>query len=531
MAVIVGANAGTGERSPLRYAETDAGKVAQTLVELGGLDPADLFLLQGRPLSSLREVLDLARRRVAGWHEVADTRVVLIFYFSGHSDGEALELGRERLGFGELRRWLGSTGAEVRLAIVDSCKSGALLAAKGGSPGPAFQIRLTDELSSSGEALLTSSAADELALESREIRGSFFTHHLVSGLRGAADSSGDGNVTLAEAYQYAYARTLAATSGTLIGPQHPVYDYRLSGQGELVLSALARPMAALELPAGFERVLVVHLVRDQVLAEIPAGAALRVVVPPGDYAVRAWRTRRDLRRPGQRARRRDAAGARRGAARVAGDAGEHQGRRAGGGGDRERPAAAARACAVLRRRHAGRDRRGRRLARVGAAGRAHAQGLRPVPRGRHLHRPRRELVETSALIFGGYRFGLAGVRLSGFIGLEVGGGLVSQNLDAGGAGRSATLLFAPWLGGALRVSSGSRSPSKATSPSAGSAATARTPSRCYPPAGSASWSTSNRQIQINAEAHRVRGSLMGRTDPTHSQSVSACSAGSALIWL
>src|SRR5262249_32776005 len=192
-------------------------------------------------------------------------------------------------GFLELRRWLSSTGAEVRVAIVDTCKSGALLAAKGGKPGPAFQIRLNDDLASNGEALLTSSAADELALESREIRGSFFTHHLVSGLRGAADSSGDGNVTLAEAYQYAFAHTVSATAGALIGPQHPAYDYRLSGQGELVLSTLSKPSASLTLPAEFDRVLVVQLVRDQVLAELPPGAAVRVAVPPGAYAVRAWR--------------------------------------------------------------------------------------------------------------------------------------------------------------------------------------------------------------------------------------------------
>ena len=40
---------------------------------------------------------------------------------------------RDRLTFSELRHWLGSTGAEVRLALVDSCKSGALLAVKGGA--------------------------------------------------------------------------------------------------------------------------------------------------------------------------------------------------------------------------------------------------------------------------------------------------------------------------------------------------------------------------------------------------------------
>jgi hypothetical protein len=289
VAVVVGNNAGNNARSALQFAEADAGKMARTLVELGGVRTDDLFLLQGRPLATVRETFLRAKERVAALHRDQETRVVLLFYFSGHSDGEVLELGAERLSFGELRRFLADTAAEVRVVVVDSCRSGALLAAKGGAPGPSFQIHLADSLASTGEAILTSSAADELALESTEIRGSFFTHHLISGLRGAADTSGDGLVTLAEAYQYAFVHTVSATSSAFAGSQHPAYDFRLSGQGELVLAELSHPAAALELPAGFDRILVVQLLRDQVLAELPAGAALRVVVPPGEYAVRALR--------------------------------------------------------------------------------------------------------------------------------------------------------------------------------------------------------------------------------------------------
>lgn len=289
VAVVIGNNAGAADRNSLHYAEVDAGKLAGTLVELGGIAADNLFLLQGRDLNALRGALDLAKSRVVDWHKSSDARVVLMFYFSGHSDGTAIEIGRERLTFSELRKWLSSTGAEVRVAIVDSCRSGALLATKGGRPGPAFQIRLSDDLASRGEALLTSSAADELALESKEIRGSFFTHHFVSGLRGAADSSGDGNVTLAEAYQYAFSHTVSATAGTLIGPQHPAYDYRLAGQGELVLTELSKPDAAIGLPEGFDRILVIQLLRDQVLAELPMGATNQIAVPPGDYVVRAWK--------------------------------------------------------------------------------------------------------------------------------------------------------------------------------------------------------------------------------------------------
>ena len=288
VAIVVGNNHGNGDRPALHYAETDAAKFADVLVELGGVAPADLALLQGKDLAALDAALAHAKQRIAEFHANPGDRVVVLFYFSGHSDGEALELGKDRLSFGQLRQWLATAGADVRVALVDSCKSGALLAAKGGTPGPAFQIRLTDDVASTGEALLTSSAADEVALESREIGGSFFTHHFISGLRGAADSSGDGIVTLTEAYQYAYAHTIKTTGETVIGPQHPAYDYRLTGQGELVLAELSKPTAQLSLPHGFERILVADRARDEVIAEVGPDAREVLAVKPGRYTIRAW---------------------------------------------------------------------------------------------------------------------------------------------------------------------------------------------------------------------------------------------------
>ena len=289
IAIVVGNNTGNGDRPALHYAETDAAKFADVLTELGGVEPADLILLQGKDLAALDAALDKAKERIAAFHTDPTSRVVVLFYFSGHSDGEALELGRDRLTFARLREWLATAGADVRVALVDSCKSGALLAAKGGSLGLAFQIRLSDDVASTGEALLTSSAADEVALESREIGGSFFTHHFISGLRGAADASGDGIVTLTEAYQYAYAHTIKTTGETVIGPQHPAYDYRLTGQGELVLAELSKPTAKLSLPRGFERILVIDRKRDEVIAEVGPDAREVLAVKPGSYRIRAWR--------------------------------------------------------------------------------------------------------------------------------------------------------------------------------------------------------------------------------------------------
>lgn len=289
IAVVVGSNHGDASHAVLRYAEQDAAKLSTVLGELGGLAPTDLLLLRGPTVAVVRAALDEAARRVASWHAERRGQAVLLFYFSGHSDGQVLELSDQALPFSELRQRLAASGADVRLVIVDSCRSGALLALKGGTLGQAFDIRLADDLASTGEALIASSAADEAALESSEIGASFFSHHLVSGLRGGADLNGDGLVTLAEAFQYAASRTLRATSDTLVGPQHAAYDYHLAGRGDLVLTELTRPSAVLDLPPNFDRLLLVAAAREEAIAELGPRSARRIAVPAGAYQVQGWR--------------------------------------------------------------------------------------------------------------------------------------------------------------------------------------------------------------------------------------------------
>ncbi|MFT3841431.1 MAG: caspase family protein [Myxococcaceae bacterium] len=289
LAIVVGNNAGEGAYQPLRYAESDAGKMARVLVELGDVLGDDVLLLQGRRVSDLERAIGDARERVAQFKKSPDTRAVLIFYFSGHSDGESIEMGTEKLPYARLKAMLAGTGADLRVAIVDACKSGGGFQEKGGKPAEAFAIKLTDTLVASGEAFITSSAADESALESSEVMGSYFTHNFISGLRGAADSSGDRLVTLAEAYRYAYDRTVQATAMAPVGVQHPNYDFRLSGQGELVLSSLVKPSASFLLPDGADRTMVTDLVRDQVVVEVPSGPAREVALAPGEYGVRAFK--------------------------------------------------------------------------------------------------------------------------------------------------------------------------------------------------------------------------------------------------
>lgn len=270
VAVLLGNNNGGPGRPVLHYAEEDAASVGRVLVELGGFVPADVHVLLGRDLKDVRAELGRVRADIAA-AKSAGQSVMLLFYYSGHSDGVAFELNAERWAFADMRDDLKALGADLRVAIVDSCKSGALLTEKGGTPGPSFDIRFTDDLVTKGEAVLTSSAPEEMALESREIHGSFFSHHFVSGLRGAADSSGDGRVTLGEAYRYAFTNTLLATSNTLSGPQHPAFDYKLAGEGELVLTEVLARGATLSLPQGFDRLLVVDEEHRRVVAELLPG--------------------------------------------------------------------------------------------------------------------------------------------------------------------------------------------------------------------------------------------------------------------
>ena len=120
---------------------------------------------------------------------------------------------------------------------------------KGARKGPAFEIAADGMHETQGLVLLTSSSADEDSQESDALAGSYFSHHFASGLRGGADRSGDRVVTLSEAYEYAYARTVAETAETAAGAQHPTFDYDLKGNGNLVLSELGLGREGLYVPA------------------------------------------------------------------------------------------------------------------------------------------------------------------------------------------------------------------------------------------------------------------------------------------
>ena len=275
---IVSSSSQADGQMTLRYAERDAQRTAAVLRELGAFDAADVWLLPGTSGPALRDALDRAERRAA-----VEPGSTIVLYYSGHADPEGLLLGDERFTYLELRQRLASSKAQIRVAILDACNSGGATRTKGGRPSSGPPFAPVEPVRVQGAAILASSGAGELAQESNEIDGSFFTHHFISGLRGAGDRDGDGKVTLGEAYAYAYTRTIAATVSTLWGTQHPSYDYRLSGTGDLVLTTLTRERQAISFaPGAHDHYAVLNQAREAV-AEVQSDPHLR----PADVAARA----------------------------------------------------------------------------------------------------------------------------------------------------------------------------------------------------------------------------------------------------
>lgn len=282
-ALVVGNNIGNDPAHALRYAEEEVGRLGDVLRRAGQFQQVDI--LRGVGKAEVERALDVARQRMAA-DRAAGRTTLFIFYYSGHGDAEALELGSTRLPLRDLRLALEQSPADVRLAFVDACQSGALTGWKGGRRAPGYEVRMVDPGNVQGLAIVTSSTESELSQESEDLRGSYFSHNLMVGLQGLADRSADGQVTLSELYEFAFQRTLASTALSPMGGQHPSYVYRMSGTGDVVLSRTRPSDARLRFPPDAGATYTV-LRGGDVIAELVAMPTSEVylAVPAGRYRV------------------------------------------------------------------------------------------------------------------------------------------------------------------------------------------------------------------------------------------------------
>jgi len=286
-ALVAAANDGGPDRPPLRYALSDAERFARVIVELGGVSPGHAILLKQPRLKELEDAIDLLERRVAEARRAGNggARTEVLVYFSGHADDKGLLLGEDRYSYRSLRDRLDEVPADVRIAVLDACASGAITRLKGGRRQRPFLVDESADMR--GHAFLTSSAESEAAQESDRIQASYFTHYLVSGLRGAADVTGDGKVTLNEAYQFAFNETLGRTVDTQGGAQHPSYDISLSGTGDVVMTDLRQTSATLVLGGELDGRFFVRNAKQELVVELykPYGRRVELGVEPGSYEV------------------------------------------------------------------------------------------------------------------------------------------------------------------------------------------------------------------------------------------------------
>ncbi|PCC70270.1 hypothetical protein SAMN02745121_03402 [Nannocystis exedens] len=302
IALIVGANDGGPGRVKLRYAGSDAKGLSRVLAEVGGIDRRDSFVLIDPSPTQFLDGFRWAQDRVAK-ARAAGERVQFLFYYSGHADDRGVHLGASQIDYPKLRGLIHAVDAQVRLGLLDSCSSGAFVRLKGGKMRPPLS---TGDPNIQGHAFLTSSSAEEAAQESDRIGGSYFTHYLVSGLRGAADVNRDRRVTLHEAYRFAFDETLKGTETTLGRAQHPVYDIQLVGTGDLVMTDLRETTATLDIHSSVGGRVYVRDADGRLAAELYKGVgagAVSLALEPGRYSIviddgaKMWRGTVDV-RPG-----------------------------------------------------------------------------------------------------------------------------------------------------------------------------------------------------------------------------------------
>ncbi len=239
-AVIMGCNNGGNDVVPLKFAENDAGEFADILHTLGGFQPGNIHIVPAGDSAGLHRHLFFIDSLIR--HD-SDPNRLFLFYYSGHADANSLMLGNRRFSLHKLHGFFNSCAASVKIGIFDACYSGAVTTLKGGKQTQPFFFQ--EEQTIAGQVIIASSAATEAAQESQTLKGSIFSHHWFNALRGSADLSGSRQVTLNQAYQYAYRKTIETTALISGEIQHPVFKFDIRGQGDIVLTSLAKASSGL----------------------------------------------------------------------------------------------------------------------------------------------------------------------------------------------------------------------------------------------------------------------------------------------
>jgi len=247
-AVVIGINDYPNIRK-LKYAVNDAKEFYELLISHNRIPEENITLLinQEATLTNLRSSLGTHLKNKAGKEDM------IIIYFAGHGatepdvmspDGDGLEkyllpynadlndLYSSALPMREISHIFNRIRSERIIFIADSCYSGA----SGGRTVSFSEIRanISDSFldritGGKGTIILTASGANEVSVENEKFRHGVFTHYLLEGLKGRADTDNDSLITVDEVYRYVSEQVPKETGQK----QHPVK--KGSVEGRLIL--------------------------------------------------------------------------------------------------------------------------------------------------------------------------------------------------------------------------------------------------------------------------------------------------------
>jgi len=126
-------------------------------------------VLRSKTADQVRRALIATNERIRVGQR-AGHEAVLFVYYSGHGDADALHLGETQLALRELEALVRGSSAQIRILVIDSCRSGSITRVKGGKPAPPLALSSgIDDIPGEGVIVLTASTAGEDAQESDEI--------------------------------------------------------------------------------------------------------------------------------------------------------------------------------------------------------------------------------------------------------------------------------------------------------------------------------------------------------------------------
>lgn len=285
--VVAAASEGLEGDRPLRYAYRDGERLEKMLGSVGQIEAANLFLIKAGNQRDFKAALREIGARISAL-KGQGRKVFLQFYYSGHGGARKFHLADGALSFDDVKTALGGDRADARVYVLDVCFGASFFNAKGFRTAPPVQLQMELDPAARGEVLISSSSVDEQAYEVKTLGGSIFTSHWIMALRGAGDRNRDGQVTLFEAYNYAYDRTSGYSAETLDRPQHPSFQMDLTGARDMTLARLLKSTTGILFqgcPAGLYNV--VDMQRGIQIGElrIPQGEEFTLALEPGRYRV------------------------------------------------------------------------------------------------------------------------------------------------------------------------------------------------------------------------------------------------------